>query len=106
MADRHPLWAGALDDNYVECLSAAMQQAIVDASTEHRNAAGETALPAPEVTTALLSLAATLLEEAPAAATPSGMRKTAEAAGKHLHMFMREVRRIREADAQARGTIN
>ena len=106
MADQPDLWAGALDEDYVERLCAAMQQAIVDASTEHRNADGETALPAPEVTTALLSLAATLLEEAPAAASPSGMRKTAEAAGKRLHMFMREVRRIREADAQPRVTIN
>ena len=106
MTDQPDLWAGALDEEYVERLSAVMQQAIVDASTVHRNADGETALPAPEVTTALLSLAATLLEEAPAAATPSGMRKTAEAAGKRLHMFMREVRRIRETDVSPHWTIN
>ena len=49
MTDHSDLWAGALDEDYVEHLSAAMQQAIVIASTEHRNADGETALPAPEV---------------------------------------------------------
>ncbi|TPG13173.1 hypothetical protein [Sphingomonas oligophenolica] len=106
MAEEENLWSGSLDEAYIDRLILALQRATVEVSTDHATQTGDTALPAPEVITALLSIAASLLEQAPAAVTPSGMRKTAEAAGKRLHAIMRDTRRIRQAQASPHETVN
>jgi type VI protein secretion system component VasA len=93
------------DADYVERLIPAIQHAV--ASVSPRSSANDMAeASAPDLANALLMLLASVLEPSPACATPSGMRKMAEAASKELHSLMRDTRLLRNASEQGVGTLN
>ncbi len=92
-------WDQATDDGLVERLIVAFQRATLRTVAGTEQPDREVELPAPEMTTALLNLLASVLEEAPACGTPMGMRQIAEAAGKELLVLMRGVREMKRPPA-------
>jgi hypothetical protein len=91
-------WPPIRDEERMERLTRAVQQAVAGASRDPADPEGWASVDAIDLANALLAVLATVLEPAPAAATPAGLRRLAEAAGKELHLLMRDVRRLREAD--------
>lgn len=86
-----------IDEAVVARLVSAIQTAVVNTASDRADEDGWIQVPAPELATALMSLLATVIEPAPACRTPSGMRLTAEAAGKELLQLIRDVRQLKKA---------
>ena len=95
------LWPPIRDEAFVETLIPAIQTTIASMSSKAGDPAVVRGVPGPDVANVLLLLLASVLEPAPACATPQGMRKLAEAAGKELHARMKDGRRFKESEATA-----
>ncbi len=93
-----PEWPAITDDALVERLIPAIQQAIADVRGAELKVDVTVAVNAPDTANAILLILATLLEISPAAATPMGMRKLADAAGRELLAMMKDTRQIRLAE--------
>lgn len=102
----HRLWTDDVDEALVERMITAMQRAIGVAIQDRAHGTGEIQLPAPDLATALLTMLATIVEPSPECGTPSGMRRTAEAVGRELHLLMRDARRLKLADAVEPGKVS
>lgn len=95
------LWPEVTDDDYVERLIHAIQGAVASIPDAADPTSGMTEVIAPDLANALLFILAGVLERSPAAATPTGARRLAEAAGRELNQLVREARRIRLGDGSA-----
>ncbi len=60
----------------------------------------------PDLANVLLMLLSSVLERSSGCSTPQGMRKVAEAAGKELHLLMKDTRRLRLADGVDGGGVH
>ena len=87
-------WPAIVDEELVERLMAVLQETV---NTE---VADTKAFHGSDVANVLLMLLATILEASPACATPQGMRKLAEAAGKELHLLLKDTRLLTDAAAK------
>ncbi len=98
-------WPAVIDADYVERLIPALQATIV---TETPTSAVEhdEAFFGPDLANVLLMLLASVLERSSGCSTPQGMRKVAEAAGKELHLLMKDTRRLRLADGMHGGGMH
>ena len=88
-------WPAITDEAGVERLIGAIQQTIAANSPVNAPYSGETPVNAPDLANVLLMLLATVLEGAPECATPAGLRKMAEGAGRELHQLMKETRQLK-----------
>lgn len=93
-------WDQASDEQLIERLIVAIQQAVATTLAEPGKEGEWVVVPAPELATALLNLLASVLERSPECRTPMGMRRVSEAAGKRLLVLMRGFRDL----GQSAGT--
>lgn len=99
-------WPAISDEALVDRLIPAIQKAIADVHGAEPNGDATVAVNAPDTANAMLLILATLLEISPAAASPIGMRKLAEAAGKELLSMIKDTRQLRLAEPADEGAVN
>lgn len=101
--DRHRPSDLATDDALVGRVIHAVQGAVASAAGVSEASREVASIPAPEVATALLNVLASVLEEAPGCATQRDLRLLGGAAGNHLTIFMKGVRRLKDGSPTTPG---
>lgn len=100
-----PAWPAIINEEVVERLIPAVQQAIGKAARPGWLPGRTVQVQGSDIANALLIILANVLEGSPSAATNMDMRKLAEVTGKELHQLMRDARQVRLGNMQEPGSV-